>query len=70
LIARINGRSVAVEVKSGTDASVGDPDYHFDDRKQQQVGDLARSRGVHRVDYIGVTLGEQGALIRWLPNVC
>lgn len=69
LVVVLDGRRVAVEVKSGVDCSVGDPDFHFDEQKEAQVRALAHRLRISRVDYIGVRLGESGAIVRWLPSV-
>lgn len=65
LIVALAGRRIAVEVKTATGEL--DPVYHFDEAKAAQVRSLARSRGIHRIDYVGVIVGPAGALVRWLP---
>jgi Holliday junction resolvase-like predicted endonuclease len=69
LVVSLGGQRVAVEVKTGADTSVGDPEHRFDDHKETQVRALAAGLGIRRVDYIGVRLGATAATVRWLPNV-
>lgn len=67
LVAAIDGVKVAVEVKTG--AGRADPVHHFDTAKAAQVRSLAVKCGVHRVDYVGVALSADGAVVRWLPGI-
>jgi Holliday junction resolvase-like predicted endonuclease len=69
-VVSIDGRRVAIEVKTSVDASAGDPLYHFDTAKQRQVRALANRLRANRVDYVGVHLGSGGVTVQWLPDVC
>ncbi len=70
LIVAIDGRLVAVEVKTTRATSSGEALYHFNEDKQRQVRSLANCVGAHRVDYVGVELSATAATVRWLPGVC
>lgn len=59
----------AVEVKTATAASRGEPIYRFSDAKLEQVRKLAAARGIYRVDYVGVRIGRSGVAVHWLPAV-
>jgi putative endonuclease len=69
VLVEIAGERVAVEVKSRR-GSVYDPVEAFDARKAARVRAVAaRLRPpVHRVDFVGVTLGGSAATIRWIPR--
>lgn len=70
LLASIDGERVAIEVKTSSVESVGDPEDHFDAEKQRRVRRLAGSVGAYRVDFVGVEVSSQGVNVRWLPRVC
>lgn len=63
----VGGRRVAVEVRT-----VRGPlrlDLMFPTAKRRQVGRLARSIGVHRVDLVGVAFDAVGVVIHWSRDV-
>jgi putative endonuclease len=71
LIALIDGRRVAVEVKTARRASGIDPRENLDDHKLDMVRHTAAGLDppIHRVDLVAVTLDGDGAAVRWLRDV-
>lgn len=69
LLILLEGRRIAVEVKTALADSEGDPIFRFDAAKRRQVFKLGRDRGANRIDYVGVELGRAGVTVKWLPNV-
>ncbi len=68
LIVRIDGRRVAVEVKSMIRSEIGEAADAFTDTKANQVRALATEIGISRVDLVTVTLGSDGIDIVWTPR--
>lgn len=71
LVALIDGRRVAVEVKSARRASGTDPRENLDDHKLDMVRRTAAGLDppIHRIDLITVVLDGEGAAVRWLRDV-
>jgi putative endonuclease len=69
VVADIDGVRVAVEVKSRLGAA-DDPVEAFHAAKAARVRAAAARLHppVHRVDFIGVTLGREAVTIRWVPR--
>ena len=68
LIARIDGQTVAVEVKTG----LGDgtrPWENFDRHKRTRIRRAADALSIRRIDLITVELTATGVIVRWLPGV-
>lgn len=57
---------VAVEVRTTT--GEGDPIDAVDSLKRRQVGVLAARIGAGRVDFVGVGIGLDGAVVHWVPG--
>ncbi len=70
LVALLGNERVAVEVKTSRADSRGEAGFHFDRNKREQVRRLASSLGIWRVDYIGVEVASDLAIVTWLPRVC
>ena len=70
MVVRLGATRVVVEVKTTHATSSGEAIYHFDDDKQRQVRALANRIGAHRVDYVGVELSAEAAIVSWLPGIC
>ncbi len=68
LIARIDDRTVAVEVKTGLGPGTR-PWENFDDDKNERVRRAARTLSIRRIDLIAVELTSDGVTVRWLPGV-
>ncbi|HVR79449.1 MAG TPA: YraN family protein [Acidimicrobiia bacterium] len=57
---------VAVEVRTTT--GEGDPIDAVDPLKRRQVAMLAARIGAGRVDFVGVGIGSDGAVVHWVPG--
>ncbi|MEA2011044.1 MAG: YraN family protein [Actinomycetota bacterium] len=68
LIVRIDGRPVAVEVKTGLGPGTR-PWENFDDEKNARIRRAAGVLSIRRIDLIAVELNGFGATVRWLPGV-
>ncbi len=68
LIARIDGRTVAVEVKTGLGPGTR-PWENFDQEKNARIRRAADRLSIRRIDLIAVELRIEGAAVRWLPGV-
>ncbi len=68
LVARIDGHTVAVEVKTGLGPGTR-PWENFDDDKNARIRRAARALSIRRIDLIAVELTNDGVAIRWLPAV-
>lgn len=68
LIVELDGRRVAVEVKSGLGAIA--PEEHFDTAKEANVRRAVRQLDppIARIDLVTVVLGSEGATVRWIPD--
>lgn len=62
-------RPVAVEVKTAIASDVDHPRDHFTDAKARQVRELARTKGIGRVDLVTVAISTDGARIDWHRRV-
>ena len=69
LIVRIDGRRIAVEVKTIQTGGLDDPAYAFTPAKAAQVRFLANQLGIGRVDLVAISMTPAGVGIRWIPNV-
>ncbi len=68
LIARIEGHTVAVEVKTGLGGGTR-PWENFDDDKNARIRRAAGVLSIRRIDLIAVEITTDGVTIRWLPGV-
>ncbi|MEA2023745.1 MAG: YraN family protein [Actinomycetota bacterium] len=68
LIARIEGDTVAVEVKTGLGRGTR-PWENFDDGKNARIRRAAAVLSIRRIDLIAVEITTDGVTIRWLPGV-
>lgn len=70
LIVDLEGRRVAVEVKSGLGAVA--PEEHFDGAKEAHLRRAVRSLDppIGRIDLVSVVFTSDGATVRWIPNAC
>lgn len=68
LIVQLEGRRVAVEVKSGLGAVA--PEEHFDHAKETNLRRAVRGLEppVGRIDLITVVFSRRGATVRWIPD--
>lgn len=57
---------VAVEVRTTT--GEGDPIDAVDPLKRRQVAMLSARIGAGRVDFVGVGIGPDGAVVHWVPG--
>ena len=68
LVARIDDRTVAVEVKTGLGSGTR-PWENFDQEKNARIRRAADTLSIRRIDLIAVELRIEGAAVRWLPGV-
>jgi Holliday junction resolvase-like predicted endonuclease len=68
LIARIDDRTVVVEVKTGLGSGTR-PWENFDQEKNARIRRAADMLSIRRIDLISVELRTEGAVVRWLPGV-
>jgi putative endonuclease len=66
LLATDQGERVVVEVRTIT--SDADPIDAVGPMKRRRVRNLAGRVGAERVDFVGVRLDRQGAVIHWVPG--
>ena len=69
LVVRVDGRRIAVEVKTIQTGGLDDPAYAFTPAKAAQVRFLANRLGICRVDLVAVSMTSRGVGIRWIPDV-
>ena len=68
LVARIDGQTVAVEVKTGLGPG-SRPWENFDDDKNARIRRAAGALSIRRIDLIAIEITTDGVTIRWLPGV-
>lgn len=71
LVVRFGPELAVVEVKTSSmsNSALDDPVEAFTPQKALQVGRLARTLGIGRVDLVAVAVGEEGVDVRWIPRV-
>jgi putative endonuclease len=68
LVVRIEGHTVAVEVKTGLGRGTR-PWENFDDEKNARIRRAAQALSIRRIDLIAVEMANDGVTILWLPGV-
>ncbi len=66
ILAIDDGTRVVVEVRSIT--GTGDPIDAVSPDKRRQVSQLASRIGAGRVDFVGIGIGPDAAVVHWVPG--
>ena len=69
LVAILEGRPVAVEVKTIRGGGLEDASFAFNSEKAAQVRRLANQLGISRVDLIAISVDRRGVDFRWVQEV-